>query len=221
MTTITREAYLAICQQVFKARPSVQRILRGYAEKIVEDATSMGLRPHGGGMVQDHYAGKLAEACFEYYLHRYNIPHVCRCRGLFDEEGAPGRVDYLVWMDGDFRDADVKSGTLPTTQRFEDVDIDGYGLTVPVVQAKDSSCMVYPHVFLNSLLSEAVFVGWAFKWEVSSLSDGSARRVCPGVNGKPEFYKVPVAELHHPRELFQLSAVTRATESLEKIMANY
>lgn len=209
---INKESYLAACQQVYKPRASVQRILRAHAEKITEDATSLGQRPHGGGMVQDHYAGKVAEACFEYFLHRNGIQYVQQCRGLFDEENTQSdHVDYLVHFDRDFRTCDVKSGTLKPGTRFEDVPLDRVGLTVPVMQARRDATLVYSHVFLSCDLAGAVFVGWAYKWEVRSA------RVCKGVNGKPDFFLLPAAELHSPRELVMLSQLTTATESLERL----
>ncbi len=211
---MNQEDYNATLWHVYTVRTFDARLARLLAEKIVDDASALGQRPHGGGDLVAHYQGKIAEICFEHFLHRCGIQYIEQCRGLFGEETPRSdHVDFLVRHNGDFKTCDVKGGVLPAGMAFASVPLDSYGLTVPVMQARKDSTLLYAHVFLSANMEQAVFAGWAYRWEVREAD------VCKGVNGKPEYHKVPVGRLHSPRELYRLSQDAGAVESMEKILA--
>src|SRR5208337_2198703 len=214
------DEYLEVSKQAFKLGSRKQQKCWDFSEDCVETANELKLRPHGRGDILAHYQGFVAEAYFEAFLLDNFIEHVELCREMFPEKRVRKvHHDFMVMNSGRFELADVKSGVLPAGMSFDVVPIESYGLTVPVVQVQ-SDTMIYPHVFLhlNGNVVEGVFVGWAWRWQV--VRDGEEpRRINPGVGGRPDYYKVPVCELHSPRELFQLSRKQEVVEDVEKILA--
>jgi hypothetical protein len=152
--------------------------------------------------------GKLGELVFEHWLYEHNISYNARCRNPW---GAIDHTDYELASPQGLLKADVKSGRLFQGQCFESVPIDRYGLQVPVEQAGDDMPLVYPYVLFDSLLRTGVFLGYAYRGEITSGAPVDTYHRC---------YRVPIAKLHPPQDLLSVLTVTAATDSLEKIMTS-
>jgi hypothetical protein len=94
-------------------------------------------------------------------------------------------------------------------QSFESVPIERYGLQVPVEQAGADMPLIFPYVLFDSLLRTGVFVGYAYRGEITSGAPVDTVHRC---------YRVPISKLHPPCDLLSVLTVTAATDSLEKIM---